>query len=582
MEGSRARVPGVELERVIGRGASSVVYLGTQMSVGRSVAVKVLDLPGQPELATKLFVNECRTLGQLSSHPNIVTVFDAGLDDAGRPYLVMEYLPDGTLAAQIAAEGPMTVDEVLRIGVQLAGGLQTTHLHHIVHGDIKPQNVLRARSGEVALGDFGVARLTSSASGTSRATLLTPLHAAPELFDGGSPTVGTDVYELCSTLFQLLDGAAPVGDETDSPLLIVGRLARGERRSLDRSIVPERVAAVVESGLAADPTARPATARELGEQLQEAQRTSDQDVTRLVVVDRLPGARTDTGPALAPASSATLPPPTARSGRIRMVAAVVVAVALVGAAVLIWDRTTDGEASAGGGPSSTTTTTTTTTTTVTGSPYAGPQPGLTYDLPGVADVSASLADRMGDPALVVAPLATGVTTIDQPTFQVERLPARLRWQSFNPRNTPECAIVMSRELTVVGLWEKGGTWPDHQVNMRVVEFEDEAQAREAFSVFSLEQGAGPGECTGFVPPPPDMDRIDVVHRIPLLDLPEDVRYNSWVGPPPAGMASMSTVSTAVVQVGPRVALVAVSSGAVPVTTEQMSAFMAGLADRLGS
>jgi serine/threonine protein kinase len=578
---------------VIGRGASSVVYLGTQVSVGRSVAVKILDLPGQPELATKLFVNECRTLGQLSSHPNIVTVFDAGVDDTGRPYLVMEYLPDGTLAAQVAAEGPLAVDEVLHIGVQLAGGLQTTHLHHIVHGDIKPQNVLRERSGEVALGDFGVARLTSTATGTSRAPLLTPLHAAPELFDGEAPTVRTDVYELCSTLFQLLDGAAPVGDESDSPLLIVGRLARGERRSLDRSVVSAGVAEVIESGLASDPTARPQTAQDLGERLQEAQRSSDRDVTRLVVIDRLPGAPTDTGPALTPAgaltgsSSSTLPPPTQRRNRVRVVAAVL-AVALLGAAALFWERGSEGDASAGSRPeststttSTTSTTTSTTSTTVPGSPRAGIQPGLTYDVPGLQDVSPALAARLGDPAAVVAPLASGVTTFDQPTFQVERLPATLRWQAFNPRNTPACATVMSRELTVVGLWEKGGTWPEHQVTMRVIEFATEGQAREAFSVFSLEQGVGEGECTGFGPPgSTGNDQMDVVHREPPLDLPEGVRYNSWVGSPPAGMANVTSVSTAIVQEGPRVGLVAVTSGTELITNQQMSAFMAGMADRL--
>jgi serine/threonine-protein kinase PknK len=167
-------IPGMELGEVIGRGASSVVYRAVQTRFDRLVAVKVLHLPGQSDLVAKLFLNECRTIGHLSPHPNVVSVFDAGFvgspDGAtSHPYLVMEYLPGGTLADRVGAEGPLPVEEVLRIGVQLAGGLHTVHLHDIVHGDIKPQNVLRSRTGEAALADFGIARLASAAGATTRA-----------------------------------------------------------------------------------------------------------------------------------------------------------------------------------------------------------------------------------------------------------------------------------------------------------------------------------------------------------------------------------------------------------------------------
>ena len=601
----RIEIPGVDLERVIGRGASSVVYVGTQVRFGRSVAVKVLHLPGQSELVTRLFLNECRTLGHLTPHPNIVTVFDGGFVDEERPYLVMEYLPGGTLAARLAAEGPVPTDEVLRIGVQLAGGLQTTHLHDIVHGDIKPQNVLRTRSGEVALADFGIARLTTAAAATTRSPLLTPLHAAPELFEGGAATVRTDVYELCSTLFELLDGRPAVGDDSESPLVIVARLARHERRSLDRDVVPGRVAEIIESGLAPDPDERPASAAELGELLQDAQRSLGQEVTRLVVIEQLPvpavgptpvsdDAAERAGAAATSASGSassmegpaahTLPPPGARTRRRWVVVGAACAVVVL--AGVAWAIVAS---SGGGGPAArvsgaaaTRDAATSTTKKPVGTSYAGIQPDVTYDVPDHRDVSGVLAARLGDPATLVAPLGDGITVVDAPTFSVERLPATVRWQAFNPRATRSCAGVLSDPLTVVGLWEKAGKWPRRQVNMRVVELATVSQASQAFAVFSVEQGVDAPGCSGFAVPFGDTDasRIDVRHQDQRLPLPEGVRYNSWVGPPPAGMAEVTSVSSAIVQVGTRVALVAVSSGQDLVTPEQLGAFLTGVVQRL--
>ena len=282
----------MRIDRVLGRGASSVVYLGTQTRFGREVAVKVLDLPGQPELEETLFVNECRTLGRLTPHPNIVTVFDAGLCDDGRPYLVAEYLPGGTLAQRLEDTGPLPADEVLRIGVRLCGALQTTHLHGIIHGDLKPQNVMTGRSGEPALADFGVSRFLSTAGASTRLPALTPLYAAPELFDGSGPSPGTDIYGLGSTLFELLDGRPALGEPGDSPLLIVGRLSRGERRELDRTVVPGPLADLIEDATATDPGTRPASAQEFGDRLRALQRAAGSTVDEMVVFDDLPPAPT--------------------------------------------------------------------------------------------------------------------------------------------------------------------------------------------------------------------------------------------------------------------------------------------------
>ncbi len=602
-------VGGVVLEREIGRGASSVVYLGTQSRFDRKVAVKVLDLPGQSELVAKLFRNECRTLGRLTPHPNIVTVFDGGLDDGGRPYLVMEYLPSGTLAGQLADEGPLGVARVLEVGVQLAGALHTTHLHDVVHGDVKPQNILRTRSGEVALGDFGIARLTAPASATTRTPLFTPLHGAPELFEGAAPTAATDVYELCSTLFELLDGRAALGDTEESPLLIVGRMARGERRSLDRSLAPDAVADVIESGMSVDPADRPASAQVLGTLLQQAQAGAGHPVTPMVVIDQLPDEPPGDGAVGADGGSAgsgsagggsgsggsggagvaapmdgpaarTLPPPGShRRGRVALVGSLVAAAVLV-AGLAWWARsgTDDGSAEEVVKAASTVPE----EPTVTGTPYGGVQPDVTYDVPGHRDTSAVLAAQLGDLGPALESLAPGLTLIDSPTYTLERLPAIARWQAFNPERTPECMGILTDPLTVTGTWEKAASWPGNQLFLRVMQFADEDTAAEAYATLSLEQGVKAGECTGFAEPfgADDHDAIDVVHRIPPLSLPPGTRYNSWLAPPPPAMPMFTSVLASAVQVDDAVVIAAWATEGPAPSTEAMSSLLGEMVSRL--
>lgn len=580
------QIDGITLHRVIGRGASSVVYLGTQDRFDRDVAVKVLDLPEQTELAARLFVTECRTLGRLTPHPNIVTVFDCGTDASGRPYLLMEYLPDGTLAQELATDGPLPVDRVLRIGVQLAGALHTTHLHDIVHGDVKPQNVLRTRTGDAAISDFGVARLITAGVASTRVPLVTPLHAAPELFDGAAPTPRSDVYELCSTLFELLDGRPAVGTPEDSPLLIVGRLARGERRSLDPASVPAEVISVVESGLAADPRDRPADAAELGDALRDAERRLGLPVTPLVVIDQLPGVASAPPPA-DPAAASTLPPPGRRRGPL-------LALAVAAAAVLtvlgLWlardeqppvdvagaraDRSEDGPASTA---STTAAVETSTTTTLPG--VSGPVE-VTYDAPGL-NTSVALAERLGDPAGVFAPFGAGLDVFDTRWFPFRQLPATVRWQAYNQTDNPDCTGFLSRPVTVTGMWDKTANGPGLQTAVSVTEFQTAAQAAEAYVAFSLEQGAADGECFGFVDgTAEDHDALGVDHTEVGLDLPANDGSNNWLGPPPPSTTGFTSVRTGIVRVDDTLVRAYAASAGETVSPETFAALLGGVVDRL--
>jgi hypothetical protein len=254
----------------IGRGGFATVYRARQPRFGRTVAVKVLD-PGADPLSIERFERECEAMGMLSSHPNIVTILDAGLSDDGKPYLIMEYMPDGSLDDRLAASGRLAWPEVVEIGVKLAGALHTAHQATVLHRDVKPANVLRSAFGEPCLCDFGLARFGGQAKTTGVITA-TLLHAPPEILDGQRPTPQSDIYSLGSTLYTLLRGDAPFWLPTDESILpLLGRITEQPVPDLRPHGVPESVAAAIEAAMTKDPADRPTTAAAFGEMLQRAQ-----------------------------------------------------------------------------------------------------------------------------------------------------------------------------------------------------------------------------------------------------------------------------------------------------------------------
>ncbi|MDQ3926051.1 MAG: protein kinase, partial [Actinomycetota bacterium] len=148
------------LEREIGTGGMSVIFLGRDEVLDRPVAVKILrgDLE-DPKVGAR-FRREGRTAARLS-HPNIVQVYDAGEDELeGREvsYIVMEYVPGGDLGKLVEEKGPLNEKELARIGADLASGLAHAHRKGVIHRDIKPQNILLDDYGRPKLADFGIAR----------------------------------------------------------------------------------------------------------------------------------------------------------------------------------------------------------------------------------------------------------------------------------------------------------------------------------------------------------------------------------------------------------------------------------------
>ncbi len=205
-------IPGVQDLVELARGGSSTVYRGVQTSVGRVVAVKVLDAVALDRDGQELFANEVAALGALSGHPSVVGIYDAGVTESGAPYVVMEHLAAGSLADRLRTDGAVGAAEVPAIGAVIGRVLADAHDAGIVHGDVKPANLLLDQAGRVKLSDFGVATVGAKATARSYATAS---FAAPEVLAGEPAGPASDVYALGATLFALAVGVPPFAVGSD-------------------------------------------------------------------------------------------------------------------------------------------------------------------------------------------------------------------------------------------------------------------------------------------------------------------------------------------------------------------------------
>ena len=202
-----------EILSKVGSGGMSDVYKAKCHKLNRYVAIKVLKSEFSED---RNFVSKFRAEAQAAaalSHPNIVNIYDVG-EENGLYYIVMELVEGITLKKYIDKKGRIDVKEAVSIAIQVAQGIQTAHSHHIIHRDIKPQNIIISREGKVKVTDFGIARASSSQTISSNA-VGSVYYISPEQARGSYSDERSDIYSLGITLYEMVTGMLPFeGDNT--------------------------------------------------------------------------------------------------------------------------------------------------------------------------------------------------------------------------------------------------------------------------------------------------------------------------------------------------------------------------------
>ena len=229
-------IGGYDILRHLGRGGMGTVYLARRPDDGldRDVALKVVSRAGDDPVRAR-FRAEQRILSRLE-HPNVARLYEAGIDERGVPFFVMEYV-DGVPIDEFADREGLSIEERVRLVRQLTDALSYAHRNLIVHRDVKPSNILVTADGVVKLLDFGVAKLMAPDPGQETkpltrpgAPLLTPEYASPEQIRGEPVTTATDVYAAGVLLYELLTGARPYEFTSRSPVHIEAVVSGTEPR----------------------------------------------------------------------------------------------------------------------------------------------------------------------------------------------------------------------------------------------------------------------------------------------------------------------------------------------------------------
>ena len=291
------------LQELIGRGGMATVYRAIDTTLDRPVAVKLLytSICSESEFVDQ-FLRMERHIARLF-HPNLVTIYDAGVADEGC-FAVMEYVPGGSLRELLARGTRLPVSSVIQVGAQIADALQLLHQERIIHGDVKPDNVLLDDEGNAKLVDFGIAHLATTTASISAHSLGGSVpYLAPEQLEHGRADARSDIYALGLVVYELLAGRKAFDGE-NWVAVAAQRLARDPAPLGDiRADLPDGLEAVVMRALARTPDQRYASAREMQQAL-------------LSVISRADSAPTEPPPTRAapdgPAACASLDEPTAR------------------------------------------------------------------------------------------------------------------------------------------------------------------------------------------------------------------------------------------------------------------------------
>ncbi|MGO2049678.1 MAG: serine/threonine-protein kinase, partial [Microbacterium sp.] len=280
-------LPGFTYVSVLGTGGFADVFLYEQQMPKRRVAVKVLLADRISSGAAQEFADEANVMAMLSTHPAIVTIYQSGVAGDGRPYIVMENCPRPNLQTRARKE-PLSVAEALRVGIQVAGAVETAHRAGVLHRDIKPANILVTEYNRPALTDFGIASRTGAVTEASGMSIP---WSPPEFF--ADPPLGgarSDVFALGATLYTLLAGRSPFErpGERNTSADLIERIERTPLPPLVRGDSPASLQQVLERAMAKSPDVRYPSAVAFARALQKVQIELAHSVTPIDIVDDHP------------------------------------------------------------------------------------------------------------------------------------------------------------------------------------------------------------------------------------------------------------------------------------------------------
>ncbi|MEW6262111.1 MAG: serine/threonine-protein kinase [Thermodesulfobacteriota bacterium] len=268
-----------EIVKELGKGAMGIVYMGRDPKIGRETAIKTIRFSEdfEAEEASKIkeqFFREAETAGLLS-HPNIVTIYDAG-EDHDLSYIAMEYLEGHDLKDHARPENLLPMREVLRIVADVAEALGYAHQKGVVHRDIKPANIMLLKNGLAKVTDFGIARAMSSSKTKTGVVKGTPFYMSPEQITGKKVDGRSDIYSLGVVLYELLSGVQPFRADDLTALIYKITAEEPDPVSKYNSKVPKAVNQIIEKALTKDREKRYQKAEQMAEHLRIVIRKMDE------------------------------------------------------------------------------------------------------------------------------------------------------------------------------------------------------------------------------------------------------------------------------------------------------------------
>jgi eukaryotic-like serine/threonine-protein kinase len=262
------------VQREIGSGATSRVYLARDPFADRDVAIKVFQLdthadPQQQRMMLKAYVAEASLAGKLN-HPHIVDILDAVVEP-GHSYVVMEYVPGTTLEAHSDVSTLLPINKVVEIIFKCIRALEYAHRHGVIHSDIKPGNILLSESGETKVSDFGASFQQRPAQDTTQMTGVgSPAYMSPEQIRMETLTQQSDIYSLGVTMYRLLTGRLPFQASTQAGLIYAILNAVPTRPVQLRPELPLLLDTIVMNAMSKDPAERYQSWLEFGKDLSQA------------------------------------------------------------------------------------------------------------------------------------------------------------------------------------------------------------------------------------------------------------------------------------------------------------------------